>query len=173
MERATSEGSLFACGKGQIYILEAIMTTFIVLGAVFFMLKSTPSPGTHVKEFSTLQLKKYADDILEILSVESPQKLRNLVDIGNHTGLIYECVKAGKNGNWKEFDENFSKIGLALENLSILYKVEVFKFNDASKRFEMIHCNGTCIDAPDAVSSFKVVIIDGEVYEVRLTLWYV
>jgi hypothetical protein len=149
------------------------MAAFIILGAVFFMVESTPSPGTHAEDFSTLQLKKYADDILEILSMENPQKLKKFKDTGNHTSLLYECVEAGKNGDWRNFNENFSKIGLALENLSIVYKAEVFKFNEATKRFERIHCYGTCINAPDAVSSFRIVVVDGEVYEVRLTLWYV
>ncbi len=171
MRLRTSKDSLFTCGKGQIYIFEAVLAVIIVIGAVFFMVESTPSPGTYIGDFSSLQLKKYADDILEILSFEDPQKLRNLVDTNNHTSPLYEWVKDCSKGDCSNFDDNFYKIGLELDRLSIAYKAEIVRVENGV--FEEIHCNGTCVSISNAVSSFRVLIIDGEVYEVRLTLWYV
>jgi len=173
--RKTSKDSLFTCGKGQMYLLEAIIAAFVMLGAAFFMVKLAPLQGCQEKEFSTLQLKKYADDILEILSMENTTKLqKSLITVGNDTTLLYKCVKKGVNGNWSSFDKTFYDIGKTLkDNLSIMYKVEVFKFNKSTDTLEKIHCNGTEVDVSNSVSSFRIVIVNGEVYEVRLTLWYI
>jgi len=109
---------------------------------------------------------------LQILSVENQTKVHNIIDTGNHTTKLYEIVKEGLNGNWTDFNRTFNQIGNELNNSSgILYKVCMFNVLGNGKE-KLIHECGYPTPPPDAVSSFKLLIIGGKVYEVRLTLWY-
>jgi hypothetical protein len=139
------------------YTLEALIASLIIFGVVVFAL-STPSQfGTETVEYTSLQLKKYADDILEILDLEN----------GNHTSLLGEWIE---DKNWVEFDNCFRKIGenLRQSNL-IMLRVEVYDPDG-----NLIHSYG--LPPPEgAISSFRVVHVSNPpfAYEVRLYLWYV
>ncbi len=140
--------------RGQMYTLEALLASLIIFGVVIFAINSSPQFGTETKEFTTLQLKMYADDILCILDMEN----------SSHGSLLAEIV-----GNGVEFREVFSSIALKLRGMSIMMRAEV------------LYPNGTVkfVYGPPppegAVSSFRVVPVSTPpyAYEVRLYLWYV
>lgn len=144
-------------GKGQMYTLEALIASLIIFGVVIFAMTASPQFGTETKEFTSLQLKKYADDILELLDLERI----------NHTSLLSSLVV-----NQTEFHNVFSSIAKDLqENLSIMLRAEVLYPNGTIKP-------GFVYGLPPpegAVSSFRVVPISSPpyAYEVRLYLWYV
>jgi len=143
--------------KGQMYTLEALIASLVIFGVVVFAINHSPKFGTETKEFTTLQLKKYADDILEILDMEN----------STHGSLLAEMVM-----NQLKFKNVFESIANDLRgNLSIMLRAEV------------LYPNGTVksgfVYGPQppegAVSSFRVVPVSSPpyAYEVRLYLWYV
>ena len=147
--------------RGQMYTLEALIASLVIFGVVIFAINHSPKFGTETKEFTTLQLKKYADDILEILDLENE----------SHGSLLSEWIEYGTNKNdWSMFDTNFSQINKILkQHLVIMLHVEVLK-PDGS----LVHEWGP--QPPEgAVSSFRVVPVSSPpyAYEVRLYLWYV
>ena len=145
--------------KGQMYTLEALLASLIIFGVVIFAINASPQFGTETKEFTSLQLKKYADDILEILDLER----------SDHTSLLSEWIE---NNNTTGFKNCFREISENLrKNLSIMLRVEVYDPNGNLIR------NLTYGPPPPegAVSSFRVVPVKNApyAYEVRLYLWYV
>ncbi len=141
--------------RGQMYTLEALIASLIIFGVVIFAMANSPQFGTETKEFTSLQLKKFADDILEILDLENE----------THGSLLSELVL-----NEKKFQTVFEDIAENLRNnLSIMLRAEV------------LYPNGTVkfVYGPPppegAVSSFRVVPVSSPpyAYEVRLYLWYV
>jgi len=141
--------------KGQMYTLEALLASLIIFGVVIFAINASPQFGTETKEFTTLQLKKYADDILEILDLER----------SDHTSLLSDIVL-----NKVLFTNVFDSISRTFrDNMSIMLRAEV------------LYPNGTVkfVYGPPppegAVSSFRVVPVKNApyAYEVRLYLWYV
>ncbi len=146
--------------EGQMYTLEALIAALIIFGVVTFAITASPQFGTETKEFTSLQLKKYADDILEILDLER-------VD---HKSLLSEWVESGiKNNNfddtiWDNVKDNLRR------NLRIMMHVEVLNPNGI-----IVYSYGP--PPPEgAVSSFRVVPVKNvyhSAYEVRLYLWYV
>jgi hypothetical protein len=166
--RVQSKGSLFTCGRGQIHTIEAVIATSIIFGAIFFAL-SVPSTQKGLSEFRTLQLKKYADDILEILSAEN--------DTANTTLRMW--IHDGLTKGWNDVGQTFySKISLPLlQDLSIATRLEIYDANG-----QRIYCNGTlsCDVTPHScASSFRIVAYYNvssnryELYEVRLVVCYV
>jgi len=141
------------------YTLEALIASLIIFGVVVFAMAASPQFGTETKEFTSLQLKKYADDILEILDIE----------MGNHRSLLANWIE---NGNSIAFRNYFEKIDENLrKNLSIMMHVEVL---DPDGKIVPGFVYGP--PPPEgAVSSFRVVPVSTSpyAYEVRLYLWYV
>lgn len=147
--------------RGQMYTLEALIASLIIFGVVIFAINASPQFGTETKEFTSLQLKKYADDILEILDLENK----------SHRSLLSEWIETGVSlGSWSDFDTYFKKITWSLQkNLSIMLHVEVLDPDG-----NLVHEWGP--PPPEgAVSSFRVVPVSSSpyAYEVRLYLWYV
>ncbi len=144
--------------RGQMYTLEALLASLIIFGTIIFAINASPRFGTETKEFTQLQLKKYADDILEILDMEN----------SNHGSLLSEWIESNYNNNIL----NWSAMELDLrKDLSVMMRVEVLRPNGS-----IVRAYGP--QPPEgAVSSFRVVpvLIGGKVYayEVRLYLWYV
>jgi len=141
--------------RGQMYTLEALLASLIIFGAVVFAMKTAPRFGTETKEFTTLQLKKYADDILELLDLER----------GDHTSLLSDITS-----NRTLFEITFKRISETLVgNLSVMLRAEVLYPNGTVK-----YSYGP-IPPRGAVSSFRVVpsISPPYAYEVRLYLWHV
>ncbi len=147
--------------KGQMYTLEALLASLIIFGVVIFAINASPQFGTETKEFTTLQLKKYADDILEILDLEN----------STHKSILSEWVENGIISHsftdtiWKNIEQNLKN------NMSILMHVEVLDPNG-----KVVYSYGP--PPPEgAVSSFRVVPVyvngKAQAYEVRLYLWYV
>ncbi len=149
--------------KGQMYTLEALLASLIIFGVVIFAINASPQFGTETKEFTKLQLKKYADDILEILDLE--KSTQNLA----HKSLLSMWIE---NNNVTGFKNCFSRISKYLRRyLSIMLRVEVLYPNGTIKP-------GFVYGPPPpegAVSSFRVVPVSVPpyAYEVRLYLWYV
>jgi len=54
--------------KGQLYTIEAVLAAGIMLCAVFFISASTPATVTPGQDFAKVQLKKYGQDVLMLLS---------------------------------------------------------------------------------------------------------
>ncbi len=145
-------------GRGQMYTLEALLASLIIFGVVIFAINASPQFGTETKEFTTLQLKKYADDILEILDLEN----------STHKSLLSQWVENGitygfTDTIWKNIEQNLKN------NMSILMHVEVLDPDG-----KVVYSYGP--NPPEgAVSSFRVVPVSSPpyAYEVRLYLWYV
>jgi len=142
--------------RGQMYTLEALIAALVIFGVVVFAINHSPKFGTETKEFTSLQLKKYADDILEILDLEN----------NAHGSLLSEWIESGFDSrilNWTAIDMNLRN------NLHIMMRVEVLYPNGAIK----------FVYGPNppegAVSSFRVVPVSNSpyAYEIRLYLWYV
>jgi len=147
-------------GRGQMYTLEALIAALIIFGVITFAIAASPQFGTETKEFTSLQLKKYADDILEILDLE----------MSNHSSLLANWIE---NNNSAAFRGCFEKIGENLrKNLSIMLRVEV---RDPNGKIVPGFVYGP--PPPEgAVSSFRVIPVKNALYpayEVRLYLWYV
>ncbi|MDI6889289.1 MAG: hypothetical protein QMC78_06380, partial [Methanocellales archaeon] len=54
--------------EGQLYTIEAVLAAGILLCAVFFISASTPATVTPGQDFAKVQLKKYGQDVLMLLS---------------------------------------------------------------------------------------------------------
>ncbi len=54
--------------KGQLYTIEAVLAAGLMLSAVFFISASTPATVTPGQDFAKVQLKKYGQDVLMLLS---------------------------------------------------------------------------------------------------------
>ncbi len=144
--------------KGQMYTLEALLASLIIFGVVIFAINASPQFGTETKEFTSFQLKKYADDILEILDLE-----RSYPPTEEHTSLLSEWLEGKNIIDWSAIEQNLR------ENLSIMMHVEVLAPNGT-----VVYCYGP--PPPEgAVSSFRVVPVSTSpyAYEVRLYLWFV
>jgi len=167
---------MFGDEKGQAYIFEALIACLILLGSVFFVLNLKPASLTEYDEFADLQLKKFADDVLELMCDDFEETYNK-----PYNGTLYIAVKSGISGSfsgctgWSCFDDNFSKIEKILrDNLSILLKAEVFNSDGY-----LLHCNGSICNKNGirTISSFKILFINinGSIdpYEVRLSLCYI
>jgi len=142
--------------RGQMYTLEALLASLIIFGVVVFAINSSPKFGTETKEFTTLQLKKYADDILEILDLEN----------STHESLLSKWIESGFKSstlNWTAIELNLRK------SLGVMMHVEVLDPNGS-----LVYSFGPP-PPRGAVSSFRVVPVSTPpyAYEVRLYLWYV
>ena len=150
--------------RGQMYTLEALLASLIIFGTIIFAINASPRFGTETKEFTTLQLKKYADDILEILDLET----------STHESLLSEWIENGIKNNYNFSNTTWKAIELNLrKNLSIMMHVEVLDPNGS-----LVYSFGPP-PPRGAVSSFRVVPVltspssPPYAYEVRLYLWYV
>ncbi|WP_457548565.1 DUF7288 family protein [Archaeoglobus sp.] len=159
------KGSSFTCGRGQIHTVEAVIASAIIFGSVFFALTYPHASGAG--EFKTLQLKKTADDLLEVLSIENC----------SYNTTLTMWIREIKNGNENKVNDSFyNGISLPLlKNMSVATRLEIFEY-DANHRPHLIYCNGTleCGNTPpNCVSSFRIVLVDNKFYEVRLVACYV
>ncbi len=144
-------------GRGQIHTLEAMVASGIMLTTLFVAM-SIPSPNLGFAEFETLQLKKYCDDILTLLTIE------------NSSGV--STLQHYINGNWSKFKSYFnSSISEPLfRNLSLGTRLEVYNVSDNYTIF-----NSTGFPLPsntNVVSSFRILIVNNSVYEVRVYAWF-
>ncbi len=154
---ARLKGSSFTCGKGQIQTIEALIASAIVFASVVFALNYPKVPG--FGEMKTLQLKKFCDDLLDLLSVEN----RTL----NTTLTMW--IDEIENGNEGYVNSTFYNLSLSLlKSESVLTRIEIYKNNS------LMYQNGTLKTLnPNCASSFRVVLHRGEVYEVRVIACYV
>lgn len=143
------------CGRGQVHTLEAIIASGIVLTSIYVAL-SIPTFNVGSAEFETLQLKKYADDLLTLLTIDNE----------SGEGILHHYIRIG---HVNEFEDYFTNLSKSLENnLSIASRIEIY---DASN-YKLIAA-GDLPDKTNVVSSFRILIVEGRVYEVRLYVWFV
>ena len=159
-----SKGSLFTCGEGQIHTIEALIASAIIFGSIFFALSYSHLSG--VSEFKTLQLKKLADDTLDLLCAEC-----------NKTTTLTTWIGDIQNGNPNLVNRSYyNNISLPLlQNLSILTRLEIYEY-DTNHNPHLIYCNGTlkCGNVPpNCASSFRVVVVNNTFYEARVIACYV
>jgi hypothetical protein len=162
---------LFTCGEAQIHTIEAVIASAIIFGAIFFAV-SIPSSQKGLSEFQILQLKKYADDILDLLSAEN----------ANCETTLKIWIKEGISFGWDRVNQKFyNNISLPLlRNLSIATRLEIYRVDN--ERLILLNCNGTLsCDATldNCASSFRIVAYNNttanryELYEVRVIVCYV
>ncbi len=146
-------------GRGQVHTLEAIIASVIILTTLFVAM-SIPNPKSGISNYRNLQLKKYADDILTLLTIENNS---------SESILTYYIRHKNWNGLKGYFKGNLSDP--LLENLSIGTNLTVFNVSDNYRKVcsagYPLPRNG------DVVSSFTVLIVNDSVYEVRLYVWFV
>ena len=139
--------------RGQMYTLEALIASMIIFGVITIAI-STSRMGTETKEFSTLQLKKYADDLLEIYDRETV----------NHESKLSMWIESDFNSDIL----NWSKVENELRNLNVMMAVFVYDSNGT-----LIYAWGPAPPS-NAVSSFRVIPVrGGNAYEVRLYVWWI
>ena len=147
------------CGKGQIHTLEAVIASAIILTTLFIAM-SIPNPKSGLSEFRTLQLKKYADDILTLLTIENSSGVSTLyIYIYNN-----DC-----SGLENYFEGNISEP--LFNNLSLGTNLTIY---NVSENYNVFCRAGYPIpEYKDVVSSFRVLIVKNSTYEVRLYVWFV
>ena len=146
------------CGKGQVHTLEAIMASGIILTTLFIAM-TIPTPKSGLSDFKTLQLKKYADDILTLLTVEN----------NSSVSILYHYIQQKDWTGFKDyFDNNISKP--LQNNLYIGTRMEIY---DVSAGYKLLaNSTDSLPKNADVVSSFRVLIVNNSVYEVRLYVWF-
>jgi len=144
--------------KGQMHTIEAILALMIIIGIIAFAARSAPQE-TQIESSIDTQLMLYGEDFLSILDMENE----------THRSWLYDRV----NGTFGDFKSNFSDQWnqTNLTERGVFYKLELY--------------NGTNLQnfsAPygeppqNAVTVTRLVTLvntEVEVYEVRLTLWYI
>ena len=141
-------------GRGQIHTLEAIIAAGVILTALFTAM-AIPSVKSGLSDFEALQLKKHADDVLTLLTME------------NESGesILTNCIRNG----WSGFDDLFNNtvVNPLMENLSICVRLEVYNMSD-----KLVHSAGCKpIRIGDVSSSFCVLLVNKSIYEVRIYVW--
>ncbi len=144
--------------KGQMHTIEAILALMIIVGIIAFAARSAPQE-TQIESSIDTQLMLYGEDFLSILDLEDE----------NHRSWLYDQV----NGNFTLFASNFRNQWdkTNLTERGVFYKLELYNGSNLQN-----------FDAPygeppqNAVTVTRLVTLvntEVEVYEVRLTLWYI
>lgn len=145
-------------GKGQVHTLEAIIASVIILTTLFVAM-SIPNPKSGISNYRNLQLKKYADDVLTLLTIENK----------SYESILTYYARHDWNGFRNYFKGNISEP--LLENLSIGTNVTIFNVTDGYRK--VCSAGYPLPKNGDVVSSFTVLIVNDSVYEVRLYVWFV
>jgi len=158
--------------KGQMHTIEAILALMIIIGIIAFAARSAPQE-TQIESSLDTQLMLYGEDFLSILDMENE----------NHTSWLYHQVNgtvnnSGWNGaaniteKWQNTTLNGSGIFCKVEIVNLTYTGQLKVVNDS------YGVNSTYGEPPkNAVTVTRLVTLVNppqiEVYEVRLTLWYI
>ena len=153
--------------KGQMYTIEAILALLIIIGIIAFAARSAPQE-TQIESSLDTQLMLYGEDFLSILDLEDE----------NHRCWLYDQVE-GNVSSTKDFATNFSNEWekTSLKNRSVFYKLALYNATNAN--YVSLSHNATRYGEPpqNAVTVTRLVTLVSppqvEVYEVRLTLWYI
>jgi hypothetical protein len=154
--------------QGQMHTIEALLALMIIIGVVTFAARSAPQE-TQVESSVDTQLVLYGEDFLSILDMERE----------DHTSWLYDQVNGTINGsNWNGA-ANITKEwqNTTLNGSGVFCKVEIVNFtSDVS--FNPVNSRELYGNPPqNAVTITRLVtLVENaavEVYEVRLTLWYI
>ena len=142
--------------KGQMHTIEALLALMLIIGVVAFTARSAPGE-TQVEGSMDTQLALYGNDFLSILDMEQP----------DHKSWLYYFVETN---NITGFKQEWEKTNLT-DKKGIFYKLELYNGCDLQ------NFSAPYGEPPEnAVTVSRLVTLVNphvEVYEVRLTLWYV
>jgi len=156
--------------KGQMHTIEALLALMLIIGVVAFTARSAPGE-TQVEGSMDTQLALYGNDFLSILDMEQP----------DHTSWLYHqvngTVNAVNGSNWNgaaNITREWQKT--MLNGSGVFCKVEIVNFTQAGQ-INVLNSSSAYGEPPEnAVTVSRLVTLVNphvEVYEVRLTLWYV
>ena len=145
--------------KGQMHTIEAILALMIIIGIIAFAARSAPQE-TQIESSMDTQLMLYGEDFLSIFDLEDE----------HHTSELYDLV----NGTFGVFKSNFSDQWnqTNLTERGVFYKLELYNGSNLQ------NFSAPYGEPPkNAVTVTRLVTLvhppKVEVYEVRLTLWYI
>jgi len=162
--RGRSGSKMLTNKKGQMHTIEALLALMLIIGVVAFTARSAPGE-TQVEGSMDTQLALYGNDFLSILDMEQP----------DHTSWLYHQVNGTVNGSstWNGA-ENITREwqNTMLSGSGVFCKVEIVN----STSFNVSSDSPYGSPPENAVTVSRLVTLVNphvEVYEVRLTLWYV
>jgi len=154
--------------KGQMHTIEAILALMIIIGIIAFAARSAPQE-TQIESSLDTQLMLYGEDFLSILDMER----------SDHTSWLYHQVNGTVNGSGWNGAANITEKwqNTTLNGSGIFCKVEIANFTPAGQ-INVLNSSSTYGEPPqNAVTVTRLVTRvnphEVEVYEVRLTLWYI
>ena len=156
--------------KGQMHTIEAILALMIIIGIIAFAARSAPQE-TQIESSLDTQLMLYGEDFLSILDMENE----------THRSWLYDQVNGTVESDWNGA-ANITREwqNTTLNGSGIFCKVEIVNLTDGQLKVVNDTCgvNSTYGEPPkNAVTVTRLVTLVNpprvEVYEVRLTLWYI
>jgi len=153
--------------KGQMHTIEAILALMIIIGIIAFAARSAPQE-TQIESSLDTQLMLYGEDFLSILDLEDE----------HHRSWLYGEVNGTVSGS-RNGAANITREwqNTTLNGSGIFCKVEIVNFTQAGQ-INVLNSSSTYGEPPqNAVTVTRLVTLvnppEVEVYEVRLTLWYI
>ena len=147
--------------KGQMHTIEALLALMLMISVVAFAARSAPGE-TQVESSVDTQLLLYGEDVLSILDMEDR----------NHESWLYDFVSGAY--NCADFDCAWEHTNLTAKK-GVFYKLELL--NTTKETPSVFHtCSPYGNPPANAVTATRLVTLlnpQVDVYEVRLTLWYV
>jgi hypothetical protein len=156
--------------KGQMHTIEAILALLIIIGIIAFAARSAPQE-TQIESSVDTQLMLYGEDFLSILDLEDE----------NHRSWLYEEINGTASGSRNGAANIISEWqNTTLNSSGIFCKVEIVNLTDTGQLTvvnDTYGVNSTYGEPPqNAVTVTRLLTLvnaEVEVYEVRLTLWYI
>lgn len=146
------------------HTIEALLALILIIGVVTFAARSAPQE-TQVESSIDTQLVLYGEDFLSILDMENK----------THKSRLYDFVNSS-NPNFTVFKQEWDKTNLT-DKKGIFYKVELlnassYEGNPSDPPYSPY---GNPPENAVTVTRLVTLVESGkvEVYEVRLTLWYI
>ena len=153
------------------HTIEAILALMLIIGVIAFAARSAPQE-MQVESSVDTQLMLYGEDFLSILDMER----------SDHTSWLYEQVNGNVSSPPWDFAYNFSNKWnqTNLTERGVFYKLELYNVSEKGNLNRVdLSLNATRYGEPpkNAVTVTRLVTLVNspqvEVYEVRLTLWYI
>jgi hypothetical protein len=147
--------------KGQMHTIEALLALMLIIGVVAFAARSAPGE-TQVESNVDTQLLLYGEDVLSILDMADR----------NHESWLYDLVKGTY--NCADFECEWEHTNLTAKK-GVFYKLELLNTTKETPNV-FLTCSPYGNPPENAVTVTRLVTLVNpqvDVYEVRLTLWYV
>ncbi len=150
--------------SAQMYILEAVSATIIILFAFLFVYMASTPQGTVVSISSTTQLRILGSDILTAIYEDNPSD-------GTYSNLLAEYVFEDGNSDFSSKVQNFTIFLNKSFPKGIMYNVWVYNPHNDSRVLYYPH--NELISVGSVARTHKFVCHQGFVRDVQLEMWYI